>query len=232
MCTWNSGVANQIADSLKQSYMVSSSATSGIRPSWTATLLYADLHPLRHITADLSRENDSRHLSQPMMTLYGSSRFMGRSEANLLYVTVAALPIPPDVLNTRGWRSLAQPHEHAVRMLDTSLLHVFCSKHPSGCLGMTVHMGWTPLHQKMHSAVAVPRIHMLSRLIGLSPLCWLWQVISVLLWAVGGQVQHSHHAIPLTSNLLWDLKPHCDVWYDFTLDSCRCVITAWMLQLY
>ena len=64
---------------------------SGIRPSWTAIsmelhgmCLHADLDPLRHITADLSRENDSQHLSQPMATLYGSSRFVVKSEANLL----------------------------------------------------------------------------------------------------------------------------------------------------
>ena len=44
-----------------------------------------------------------------------------------------------------GWRSLTQPREHAVRTLDTSLFHVSCSKHPSGCFGMTVHMGWTPV---------------------------------------------------------------------------------------
>ena len=37
------------------------------------TWLHADLDPLRHITADLSRENDSRHLSQPMMTLGASA---------------------------------------------------------------------------------------------------------------------------------------------------------------
>ena len=56
------------------------------------TQLLADLDPLRHITADLNRENDSRRLSQPMTMLYSGSRFVAGSEANLLYVTVAALP--------------------------------------------------------------------------------------------------------------------------------------------
>ena len=62
----------------------------------------ADLDPLRYITADLNRENDSRRLSQPMTMLYGSSRFVAGSEANLLYVTVAALIIPPVVLKMSG----------------------------------------------------------------------------------------------------------------------------------
>ena len=42
--------------------------------------------------ADLCRENDSRHLSQPVTTLYGSSCFVVRSEANHLQVTVVASP--------------------------------------------------------------------------------------------------------------------------------------------
>ena len=60
--------------------------------------------------------------------------------------------------------SLAHLHEHAACMLDASPSPVSCSIHPSGYLGMMVQMGWTPLHQKMHSAVAVHRIHMLSHL--------------------------------------------------------------------
>ena len=59
---------------------------------------------------------------------------------------------------------LANLHEHVACMFDASPSPVSCSIHPSGCLGMMVHMGWTPLQQKMHSAFAVPRIHMLSHL--------------------------------------------------------------------
>ena len=110
------------------------------------------------------------------------------------------------------WWSLTSPHKHAARMFDAPSSHVSCSMHSSGYLSMTVHMGWTPSYQKMHSAVAVPRSHMLSHLIVLSLLCWLWQMISVLLWVVGGQVPHTHHGIPLTSDLLWDRKSHCGVW--------------------
>ena len=48
-----------------------------------------DLAPLRHIMAERKRE-------KPMQI------FIDRRVAILLYVTEAHLPIPPDVLNTRG----------------------------------------------------------------------------------------------------------------------------------
>ena len=195
---------------------------SGICPSWTAismelhsTWLHADLDHLRHITADISWENNSRHLSQRCCMVVHALRWGVKPISCRWPWRLYPFLLTCWVLE--GWRSLAQSHKHAVCTLDTSLFHVSCSKNAPGYLGMMVHMGWIPLRQEMHSTV--PRIHMPSYLVGLSPLCWLWQVISVLLWVVGGQVPRTHHGIPLTSDL-WDLEPHCDVWLEtLLLDS-------------
>ncbi len=58
--------------------------------------------PLRHITVERNRENERWHLSQPMTLLYGCSRLVEMRVARRLYTTVAALPIPPEVLSTSG----------------------------------------------------------------------------------------------------------------------------------
>ena len=175
------------------------------------TWLSADLVPLRHITADLVGRIIVGIWVNPWqrcMVVHNSWWGVKPTSCRWLWWLY---PFLLTCWILEGWKSLAQPHEHAVRTLNTSLFHVSCSKHPSGCLGMTVHMDRTPLHQIMHSAVAVSRIHMLLHLIELILLCWLWHVIIVLLWAVGGQVPHTHthHGLSLTSNLLWDHRYGC-----------------------
>ena len=58
--------------------------------------------PLRHIMVERNRQNERWHLSQLMMVLYGSSHLSEMNVAKHLYVMVAALPIPPEVLNMSG----------------------------------------------------------------------------------------------------------------------------------
>ena len=65
------------------------------------------------------------------------------------------------------------------------------------------------LTSKMHSAVAVPRIHMLSHLVGVSPFCCLWQVIMFSCERLEGRF-HTH-IMAYFWHLLWDLEPHFDV---------------------
>ena len=51
-----------------------------------------------------------------------------------LYATVAALPIPPEVLNSSGVKDLALPHGHDIHMHGTSPLHFICSMWPAQVL--------------------------------------------------------------------------------------------------
>ncbi len=55
-----------------------------------------------HITADLSREKFSLHLTQWRVELYCLPCFSNISDANLLYTIVAAGPIPPAAERTSG----------------------------------------------------------------------------------------------------------------------------------
>ena len=61
-----------------------------------------DLDPRRHITADRRREEQSLHLSQFMVLLYGLLYLSAISEATILYTTFAVAPITPATENTRG----------------------------------------------------------------------------------------------------------------------------------
>ena len=58
----------------------------GAKPCW-------ERDPLRHITAERSREKERWHLSQPITLLYGCSLLAAMRVASRLYATVAALPI-------------------------------------------------------------------------------------------------------------------------------------------
>ena len=55
-----------------------------------------------HWIADRISEKFKVHRSQPMVLGYGSALFSARRDVILLYVTVAAGPIPPVAENTRG----------------------------------------------------------------------------------------------------------------------------------
>ena len=50
-----------------------------------------------HIMADLSKEKFNLHLNQCSVELYGLPCFSAKSEASLLYTTVATVPIIPPV---------------------------------------------------------------------------------------------------------------------------------------
>ena len=58
--------------------------------------------PLRHITVERSSEKERWHLSQSITLLYGCSHLAAKRVASRLYVTVAALPIPLEVLKSSG----------------------------------------------------------------------------------------------------------------------------------
>ena len=77
-----------------------STKSTGVSMSGAKPCLERD--PLRHITVERSSEKERWHLSQPITLLYGSSRLAAMRVASRLYVTVAALPIPPEVLKTSG----------------------------------------------------------------------------------------------------------------------------------
>ena len=61
-----------------------------------------DLEPRIHVIADLSNEKFSLHLSQCSVELYDLPCFSARREANLLYTTVAMVPMPPAAEKTSG----------------------------------------------------------------------------------------------------------------------------------
>ena len=65
------------------------------KPCW-------ECDPLRQITAEHSREKERWHLSMPVMLLYGCSLLAAIRVASCLYATVAALPIPLEILNSSG----------------------------------------------------------------------------------------------------------------------------------
>ena len=58
--------------------------------------------PRRQVTAGWSRGKLILHLYHPMVRLYGCECFVARRDASLLYVTVAAVPIPPAAEQTKG----------------------------------------------------------------------------------------------------------------------------------
>ena len=53
------------------------------------------LEPQRHVFTDCRREKDMWYRIQLIILLYGSLRFVAIMLAVCLYVTIAALPIPP-----------------------------------------------------------------------------------------------------------------------------------------
>ena len=68
---------------------------------WQARLV-EDQEPRMQVMEDLSSEKLKLHLIQFMVFEYGCPCFSARSEASLLYVTVAAVPIPPAAERTSG----------------------------------------------------------------------------------------------------------------------------------
>ena len=72
--------------------------------------------PRIHITAERRRLNDSQHRSNPMVKEYGCSHFEESRQASLLYVIVAAFPMPPEVVNMRGVKGPSKCHEHVLHI--------------------------------------------------------------------------------------------------------------------
>ena len=68
---------------------------------WQA-LLDVERAPRMHMMADRSREKFNKHLIQLMVFGYDCACLSARRDASLLYITVAAVPIPPTAENTRG----------------------------------------------------------------------------------------------------------------------------------
>ena len=68
----------------------------------TAGLSNLDRDPRRHIREERSKENPREQRSHPITKEYGEFHFSLRREARRLYVTEAALPMPPEEENTSG----------------------------------------------------------------------------------------------------------------------------------
>ena len=66
---------------------------------WQA-LLDVERAPRMHMKADRSREKFNKHLIQ--LIAFDCACLSARRDTSLLYITVAAVPIPPTAENTRG----------------------------------------------------------------------------------------------------------------------------------
>ena len=82
-----------------------------------------DREPRIHVIADLSNETFSLHLSQCSVELYDLPCFSARREANLLYTTVAMVPMLLQLKKLVGRRIRVLFHVFAVRMPSFSLTH-------------------------------------------------------------------------------------------------------------
>ena len=98
--------------------------------------------PLKHITAERSREKEKWHLSQPITILYGCSLLAAIAVASRLYATVAALPIPPEVLNINGVKDpCSTSRTHDFHMHGISPPRDVYSKLPSQGYDMVLILG-------------------------------------------------------------------------------------------
>ena len=81
-------------------------ATKSSWPSQRAVVRQAlfdvERAPRTHMMADLSKEKFSKHRIQLMVFEYDCACLSARKDANLLYVAVAAVPIPPAAEKTSG----------------------------------------------------------------------------------------------------------------------------------